>query len=63
MLDFEGGNTTLDVTVEVDDPAVGGTPDDSEALSISVTDVNAAPTVALDNTTTRLPRAPTQPVG
>ena len=54
VLDFEGGNTTLDVTVEVDDPAVGGTPDDSEALSISVTDVNAAPTLALENTTTSL---------
>jgi Ca2+-binding RTX toxin-like protein len=39
VLDFEGGNTTLDVTVAVDDPAVGGTPDDSEALSISVTNV------------------------
>ena len=39
VLDFEGGNTTLDVTVAVDDPAVGGTPDDSETLSISVTNV------------------------
>ena len=47
VLDYEGGNTKLDVTVKVDDPAVVGTPDDSEALSISVTDVNAAPTLAL----------------
>jgi Ca2+-binding RTX toxin-like protein len=39
VLDFEGGNTTLDVTVAVDDPTVGGTPDDSKALSISVTNV------------------------
>jgi Ca2+-binding RTX toxin-like protein len=40
VLDFEGGNTTLDVTVEVDDPAVDiGIPDDSETLSISVTNV------------------------
>jgi hypothetical protein len=39
-MDFEGVNPTLDVTVAVDDPSVGVTPDDSEALSISVTDVN-----------------------
>jgi Ca2+-binding RTX toxin-like protein len=39
VLDFEGGNTTLDVTVSVNDPAVGNTPDDSETLSISVTNV------------------------
>ena len=38
-LDFEGGNTTLDVTVAVNDPAVSGTPDDSKPLSISVTNV------------------------
>ena len=56
VLDFEGGNTTLDVTVAVDDPAVAGTPDDSEALSISVTDVNAAPTLALAATITSLAR-------
>jgi Ca2+-binding RTX toxin-like protein len=36
VLDFEGGNTTLDVTVAVDDPDVGGSPDGSAALSISV---------------------------
>ena len=47
VLDYESGNTKLDVTVKVDDLAVVGTPDDSEALSISVTDVNAAPTLAL----------------
>ena len=40
VLDFEGGNTTLDVTVAVDDPAVGGIgADDSETLSINVTNV------------------------
>ena len=39
VLDFEGGNTTLDVTVEVDDPAVPGSPDDSEDLVIAVQDV------------------------
>ena len=54
VLDYESGNTKLDVTVEVNDPAVDGTPDDFEALSISVTDVNAAPTLALAGTTTSL---------
>ena len=39
VLDYESGNTKLDVTVEVNDPAVVGTPDDSEALSISVTNM------------------------
>ncbi|MDH3317214.1 MAG: Ig-like domain-containing protein, partial [Gammaproteobacteria bacterium] len=34
----------LDVNVEVDDAAIAGAPDDSAALSISVTDVNEAPT-------------------
>ena len=51
VLDFEGGNTTLDVIVQVDDAAVPGSPDDSETLSISVTDVaeNAAPILALES--------------
>ena len=63
VLDFEGGNTTLDVTVEVNDTTVGGTPDDSEALSISVTDVNEAPTLALERRPRRLLRTSTQPAG
>ena len=46
-LDFET-NPVLDVTVEVDDAAFPATPEDSAALSISVTDVNEAPTVILD---------------
>ena len=50
-LDFET-NPSLDVTVEVDDTTVGVTPDDSAALSISITDVNDPPTVALVNTIT-----------
>jgi len=53
-VDFET-NPVLDVTVEVDDPEVGSTPDDSAMLSISVTDVNEAPTVTLQNVTISLP--------
>jgi hypothetical protein len=45
-LDFET-NPRLDVTVHVDDTAVGGTPDGSVPLAISVTDVNEGPAVAL----------------
>jgi Ca2+-binding RTX toxin-like protein len=39
VLDYESGNTTLDVTVAVDDSTVGSTPDASKALSITVTNV------------------------
>ncbi len=46
---------TLNVTVQVDDTAVGATPDDTDALVLSITDVNEAPSVALINTTTTLP--------
>ncbi|MYM65114.1 retention module-containing protein, partial [Pseudomaricurvus sp. HS19] len=38
-------NATLDVVVNVDDATVGSTPDDSAVLSITVTDVNDAPSV------------------
>ena len=48
VLDFET-QTSYDVTVEVDDLAVGGTPDDSAANSLAITQVNDAPTVALTN--------------
>jgi len=44
VLDFET-NPDLDVTVEVDDTAVGATPDDTAPLSISITDVNEAPVI------------------
>ena len=59
VLDFES-NPKLDVTVSVNDSTVGSTPDDIETLSINVTDVNAAPTLALAPTIHRLhlPRAP-----
>ena len=53
VLDFES-NPSLDVTVEVDDVAVAGFPDDTASLLISVTDVNEAPTVTSANTTTML---------
>ena len=53
ILDYET-NPVLDVTVAVDDATVGGTPDGTAALTIAVTDVNEAPTVALVNTTTSL---------
>ncbi|MEP5732409.1 MAG: DUF4214 domain-containing protein [Sulfitobacter sp.] len=59
---------TLSLTLQVDDPQFGGTPDDIEAITILIGDVfeappdpgppsppvNAAPTVALSNTTTAL---------
>ncbi|MCU9840596.1 Ig-like domain-containing protein, partial [Ruegeria sp. WL0004] len=41
-LDFET-QTLFDVSVTVDDTTVGSTPDDSAAVSLSVTDVNEAP--------------------
>ena len=47
-LDFETASS-LDVTVTVDDADFEGTPDDSVDLTIAVTDVNEAPTVALAN--------------
>jgi len=34
---FGGGDSALEVTVEVDDPAVAGTPDDTASLSIAIT--------------------------
>ena len=51
VLDFETV-PQLDVTVEVDDTAIGTTPDDTAPLSIAITDANEAPTVALTNVTT-----------
>ncbi|MCP4212525.1 MAG: hypothetical protein GY764_13760, partial [Halieaceae bacterium] len=53
LLDHET-NGTLDVTVEVDDAEVGSDPDDTVDLSITVTDVNEAPTISLFGTTTSL---------
>ena len=47
-------NDSLDVTVRVNDPAVGANPDDTAPLSIAVDDVNEAPSVSLSNVTTSL---------
>ncbi len=43
--DFES-KSSYDVTVEVDDSNVGADPDDSQSFSLSINDVNEAPTVA-----------------
>ena len=40
----------LDVTVQVNDTALAPDPNDTADLSITVTDVNEAPKVALSNT-------------
>jgi len=52
-LDFDS-NPSLDVTVEVDDMAVGSTPDDAANISVRITDVNATPSVSLTNRTTAI---------
>ena len=52
-LDFET-QPILDVTVEVDDVAIGATPDDTAPLSIAITDVNEPPTVSLANAITSI---------
>ncbi|MBD2472961.1 cadherin domain-containing protein [Nostoc sp. FACHB-145] len=53
-LNFEA-KSAYSVTVNVDDPTVGATPDVSQTFNLSVTDVNEAPTaVNLLNTTTTI---------
>ena len=47
-LDFEA-KSTFDVTVEVDDNTVGVNPDDTANHTLTITDVNEAPTVSLTN--------------
>ena len=54
VLDYEQ-NPALDVTVAVDDPAVGTSPDGTTALTIGITNVNEPPAVALVNAVTTLP--------
>ena len=46
LLDFET-NSSFDVTVNVDDAAIPGNPDDSIIYSVVINDVNEAPTVTL----------------
>ena len=53
-LDHEADDQ-FDVTVQVDDATVGGTPDATQSFSLSVTDENEAPTaVTLDNQVTSI---------
>ncbi len=52
-LDYET-QTQFEVTVTVDDPTAGPTPDDTASLTVSVADVNEPMTVTLENTTTTL---------
>jgi hypothetical protein len=47
-LDFETKNS-LTVFVNVDDPSLGGSSDDSESLVLNITDVNEVPTLSLAN--------------
>jgi Tol biopolymer transport system component len=54
VLDYET-KPQLDVTVSVDDPTVGATPDASVSLSIAVLDENEPPSVALNPVVTALP--------
>ena len=55
VLDFET-QQTYTVRVEVDDAAVGGSPDAFATFTLNLIDVNEAPTaVAFQNTTTTLP--------
>ena len=53
-LDFET-KTSFDVTVQVDDAAIPGSPDDTALHTLNITDVNEAPTISLTNTTTTFP--------
>ena len=53
-LDFET-NPTLDVTVEVDDTSIAGTPDDTATHSIAIANVNEAPTLTLTAVVSSLP--------
>jgi hypothetical protein len=46
-LDFEFEETTYEVTVQVDDPTVGGTPDDTALLTGNVTNANDAPMLGI----------------
>jgi hypothetical protein len=55
LLDFESGRRTYTLTVNVDDPGVGPTPDASATFTVTVGDVNEAPTaVTLVNPVTSL---------
>jgi Ca2+-binding RTX toxin-like protein len=53
VLDFET-QSNFSLTVEVDDPSVGDTPDATTDFALTITNVNDAPTVALNNRLTFL---------
>lgn len=54
VLNYEA-KSSYSVSVEVNDPAVGATPDTSQVFNLTVTDVNEAPTnVTFTNTTTTI---------
>ena len=57
-LDFET-KPTLRVTISVDDPTVGSTPDQAIDVVLNVTDVNEAPGVTLTNLVTSVPESNT----
>jgi hypothetical protein len=54
VADFEA-KSSYAVTVEVDDPTIGSGPEDSQAFSLTITDENEAPSLALSPTSTSLP--------
>ena len=54
VLDFEV-KSSFSVTVQVDDPAVGATPDDSAALTLTLNNANELPQVSLANVVASLP--------
>ena len=56
-LDFET-NASLDVRVEVDDPGLPATPEDSAAMSISIIDANEAPLLSEANDLTAIDEDP-----
>ena len=53
-LDFES-NPALDVTVEVDDTSVGAMPDDSASHSVTIRDINEAPSISLTSIVSTMP--------
>ena len=53
-LDFEN-KPSYQVTVNVDDASLGSGPEDSETFTLTITDVNEAPSLSLTNTVTALP--------
>ncbi|TWT76611.1 hypothetical protein CA13_71070 [Planctomycetes bacterium CA13] len=52
-LNFET-NPSLDVTVNVDDASIPGSPDDFDSHSVTISDVNEAPTITLSSVVSNL---------